>query len=168
MQARRLNPEPQPPLFDIYLRVRHPYLDPATISHELQLPAEHSYRAGEARDGRAGAAGASVHSESCWLASLQPASWPASSVGGGASGEQSRAGQINEALARDPGAALAMCTMFLRRHAAFLQQITREGGEIHLRIALDAASADGFTLAPQHMGLLSELAIALDIEFDER
>jgi hypothetical protein len=54
---------------ELYLRVKHPSLDPITISKALNIEPEHSVRAGESsKSGKL-----RVHSESYWLAKLPPA-----------------------------------------------------------------------------------------------
>src|SRR5215469_4970481 len=62
-------------LFQLSLRIRHPSLDPADLSREFRIEAEHSFRAGDPRPSRSGLAPASVHAESYWLGALNPASW---------------------------------------------------------------------------------------------
>lgn len=72
MEARKLsNPRASP--FQRSLRVRHPSLDPAEISRQLRMKAEHCFRAGDPRLSRSGLAPASVHAESYWLGALNPA-----------------------------------------------------------------------------------------------
>ena len=68
MEARRA-PQPSYP-FQLSLRVRHPSIDPAAISRELQIEPEHSFRAGEPRDPSRSLAVAPVHVDSYWLATL--------------------------------------------------------------------------------------------------
>ena len=68
MEARRASQPSYP--FQLSLRVRHPSIDPASISQELQIEAEHSFRAGEPRETTRSAAGTPVHVDSYWLATL--------------------------------------------------------------------------------------------------
>ena len=65
----------QPLPFQLSLRIKHPSIDPAIISKGLGIEAEHSFRAGESRRSKTGVAPATVHTESYWLAPLNPASW---------------------------------------------------------------------------------------------
>ena len=76
MEASKLT-KPQLPPFELSLRIRHPSVDPAELSRELALDAEHSFRAGEPRRSRGDASPASVYAESYWLGTLDPTSWPA-------------------------------------------------------------------------------------------
>ena len=66
MEARRASQPSYP--FQLSLRIRHPSIDPASISHELQIEPEHSFRAGDPRESRS--AVTSVHADSYWLATL--------------------------------------------------------------------------------------------------
>jgi hypothetical protein len=60
------------PAFCLSLHIRHPSLDPAHISRELQLAPEDAFGAGEPRSGAAG-----VHGETYWAARLEPVFWQA-------------------------------------------------------------------------------------------
>ena len=51
MEARRASQPSYP--FQLSLRIRHPSIDPASISRELQIEPEHSFRAGDPRESRA-------------------------------------------------------------------------------------------------------------------
>src|SRR5262245_9035441 len=80
MEARDISPARNPP-FQISLRIRHPSSDPGTISRELRVEAEYSFKAGEPRESGSGMAATSVHAESYWLGSLS-AITSAASMGG--------------------------------------------------------------------------------------
>jgi hypothetical protein len=167
MQARRLSPQPRSD-FQILLRIRHPSLDPTLISRELRLQAEHSFRAGEARESTAALASSSVHAESCWLGSLYPAQW----LTGVPWSEEALPGaarslQAQAALAFNLSNALSMCCSHLARHAAFFQRLQSEAAQIDLRIELSAASLSGFTLAPAVTRALGQLGIAVEFELAE-
>jgi hypothetical protein len=79
MEAKKLS-MPQPLPFQLSLRVRHPSMDPAELSRELGLEADHSFRAGDPR--RSMNDTQSLHGESYWLGSLDPTSWPAGWLSG--------------------------------------------------------------------------------------
>src|SRR4030095_2809211 len=72
MDARRASQPSYP--FQLSLRVRHPSIDPAAISRELQIEPEHSFRAGDLRDSTRSAAVTPAHVESYWLATIDPTS----------------------------------------------------------------------------------------------
>lgn len=61
------------PTFCLSLHIRHPSLEPAQISRELQLTAEEAIGAGEPRERRGAPAG--VHGETYWVARLDPTFW---------------------------------------------------------------------------------------------
>jgi hypothetical protein len=150
MEARRA---PQPPSypFQLSLRIRHPSIDPDSISRELQLDPEHSFRAGDPRDSSRGVAVATVHAESYWLATIDPSTLP-------------HAFSVNEL-----DHILTLWTASLaRRHAEFFRRLQSEGGEVRLIVALSARKARGFTLTPNASKALSELRIPVDFELAHR
>ena len=164
MEARKLsNPRASP--FQLSLRVRHPSLDPAEISSQLRMKAEHSFRAGDPRLSRSGLAPASVHAESYWLGALNPGDWPA-----------------DPAVADDPlvkiarerlpvvshnlGWALSLCALrFVSVHAALLRRIRADGGQVSVLVTMSTADASSFSLMPEVSRVFSELGITLEFEF---
>jgi hypothetical protein len=80
MQATKLSQLPAHP-FSLSLYVRHPSMDPADISRELQCEADESFRAGELRKSQSGMAVGSVHGETYWAATLDPTFWTAIGTG---------------------------------------------------------------------------------------
>jgi hypothetical protein len=142
MEARDLLRE-RPRVFELALRIRHPSIDPATISRELRLKAEHSFKAGEPRESSSGIAATAVHAESYWLATLDP-------------------GEMEQQL----GMALAYgTTHFLRAHADFLRRVQTEGGDVALIIEVPAGAVQSFTLTPQVAKVLGDYGISVDFEF---
>jgi hypothetical protein len=139
MEARDLLRE-RPRPFELALRIRHPSIDPAAISRELRLKPEHSFKAGEPRESVSGIAATAVHSESYWLATLDPRE------------------SVDMALNFST-------THFLRAHGDFLRQVQSDGGEVALIVELPAGGARGFTLTPQVSKVLSDLGISLDFDF---
>src|SRR5262245_27919444 len=103
MEARDLAEDRIPP-FELAMRIRHPSLDPAEISRELQLEPEHSFKAGDPRTSSSGIAAASVHAESYWLSHLDPARFPTPMFDDRAAARRSRGrmgGEQFRALAAD-------------------------------------------------------------------
>ncbi len=174
MEAREL-PEPKPQAFELVLRVRHPSMDPAEISRVLQIDAEHCFKAGDLR--RASndttavrrAAGPSVHSETYWLATLNPGSWPADLSYGEltSSYATARSGEtVNEMAKMIMGRALAVCaSRSLRPHAEFFRRIQDEGGQVGLLVEVNTAVVDGFTITPELARELSAVGVPIDFEF---
>ncbi len=168
MEARDLLRERSHP-FELTLRIRHPSMDPATISRELRLEPEHSFKAGEPRTSTSGIAAAAVHGESYWLGTLNPESWSAEQSAfdfpgrprGTATKERMRA-MVMDSL----GMALTLgASHFLRAHGEFLRRVQTDGGDVGLIVEVPAGSAFSFTLTPQVAKVLCDLGISVDFEF---
>jgi hypothetical protein len=170
MEARDLL-KARPPPYQLSLRIRHPSMDPAAISHELRLVAEHSFKAGAPRKSSSGIAATAVHAESYWLATLNPTAWPTAL----SSFDMSFPGRPRLALAKERmhatvsdslGMGLALCTAhFLRSHAEFVRRIQCEGGTITFIVEVAPKAINGFTLTPQTARALSDMGIAVEFEF---
>jgi hypothetical protein len=155
----------QPLPFQLSLRIRHPSIDPATISRELRIEPEHSFRAGQPRHSRSGVASSAVHTESYWLAALNPGTWFQN---------PSIADPHNLSVSRefiDAGIpwtlawALCLCAVrFTKSHGELLQTLRVEGGEISLLVTLSPTSVISFSLAPEVSRIFGELGITLEFE----
>jgi hypothetical protein len=155
----------QPIPFQLSLRIRHPSMDPAEISKELRIEPEHSFRAGHPRHSKSGVAPATVHTESYWLAPLSPASWFGSVPFEPLSNVLISQNMIDAAVARNLAWALGLCAArFHKAHAAFLNTICSEGGEIGLLVTLSPTAANPFNIPPQVSRLFGELGITLEFE----
>jgi hypothetical protein len=164
MEARKLSSEAPP--FQLSLRIRHPSMDPATFSRDLAIQAEHSFRAGDARQSRSGLVTAAVHAETYWLATLNPESWLADIAFPARPKLAQAQERMDEALTRSLGWALSSSATRLRsRHAALLQQVGATGGQVSLLIALSAVAVGSFSLTPEVGRIFSELGIILEFEF---
>ncbi|HEY7639933.1 MAG TPA: hypothetical protein VH814_09430 [Steroidobacteraceae bacterium] len=166
MEARRASPQPSYP-FQLSLRIRHPSIDPAHISRELGIEADHSFRAGEPREaGRPTVT--PVHAESYWLGTVDPATLflgtafdPSLMPGVSAPAYDRALGALDSALT-------VLISSVLRRQAEFFRQLQSEGGEVRLIVALSARKARGFTVTPQLGKALSDLRIPVDFELTHR
>jgi hypothetical protein len=168
MEARRLS-QTRSFSFELSLRVRHPFMDPAVLSRELALEPEYSFRVGDPRPPRGGLAAATVHAESYWLAVLDPSSWLADVSFAARSTSASAHKNMGAAAARSLGLALSLSAMRLRSaHAVLLHQIRSEGGQVSLLISLFPAAMSGFSVTPDVSRIFSELGIALEFEFTEQ
>ncbi|HKU16279.1 MAG TPA: hypothetical protein VJQ52_17940 [Steroidobacteraceae bacterium] len=169
MEARRA---PQPPSypFQLSLRIRHPSIDPDSISRELQLDPEHSFRAGDPRESnRSLTAIATVHTESYWLGTIDPATLlPGEALKLGFPPELRLQSHETMAFGGLDSALLLWTNGMLRRHAEFFRRLESEGGEVRLIVALSARKARGFTLTPHVSKALSELRIPVDFELAHR
>jgi hypothetical protein len=162
MEARKLA-EPTRRPFQLSLRIRHPSMDPAEISRELNIEAEHSFRAGDPRSSRSGLA-ESVYAESYWLGELEPAqrvvdfSFPGNP-------QWPLAQQPLEEAAGSLGWALSIgAAMFFKKHAPSLHRIRSEGGQVSLLVTISGGEVNSFTLAPEASRLFGELGIAVEFE----
>jgi hypothetical protein len=155
----------QPPSFQLSLRIKHPSFDPADISKELGIEPEHCFRAGQPRQSKGGLVPVAVHTESYWLAPLNPASW----FGNPSFADPLKLAMLQQhidaAIARNLTGALALCAArFNKAHAAFLQTIHSEGGEISLLVTLSPTTVDTISLPPQVSRMFGELGITLEFE----
>jgi hypothetical protein len=161
MEARKLS-KLVSELFQLSLRIRHPSLDPADLSREFLIEAEHSFRAGDPRPSRSGLAPASVHAESYWLGALNPASWIRLPF---AEPRLQLAQQgLGAVVSRSLGSALSLSARFLSLHAQTLHRIRAEGGEISLLVSVPTGEVGSFSLAPEVSRIFGELGVALEFE----
>jgi hypothetical protein len=161
MEARRASQPSYP--FQLSLRIRHPSIDPASISHELQIEPEHSFRAGDPRESRSVAA-TSVHVDSYWLATLD-----LSALLLGTPETALVAGHTHAiAFSALDTVLTILVSSVLRRHAQFFHRMQSEGGEVRLIVAISARKSRGFTLTPQLSKALGELRIPVDFELAHR
>jgi hypothetical protein len=158
----------QPPAFQLSLRIRHPSMDPADISKELRIEPEHSFRAGQPRHSKSGLVPAAVHSESYWLAPLNPASWLGNPPFGEALKLAITQKHIDAAIAQNLTGALGLCAMrFTKTHAELLGTIRSEGGEISLLVTLSSAAVNTFSLRPELSRMFGEIGITLEFEITD-
>jgi hypothetical protein len=142
-------------------------MDPAAISRELAIEAEHSFKAGEPRQSRSGLA-PSVHAETYWLGILEPSSWLVDLSFAGRPGLALAKLNLEGAVTRSLAWTLSLCAMRLRaKHAALLRQIRSDGGQVSLLIALAAAIVTSFSLTPEVGRIFSELGITLEFEMTD-
>jgi hypothetical protein len=167
MEARRFL-QPQAPSFELSLRIRHPFMDPAVLSRELGLEPECSFRVGDPRSPQGDPAPVTVHAESYWLAVLDPSSWLVDLSFAARSTSARAHRNMGVAVARSLDLALSLSAMRLRSaHAVLLNQISSEGGQASLLIALFPSVTSGFSLTPDVSRIFSELGIALEFEFTD-
>ncbi len=165
MEARDISRERSPP-FQISLRVRHPSIDPGTISRELRLEPEYSFKAGEPRESGSGIAATALHAESYWLGSL--GSVTSATSMSGFSG--TRANLARERLQASTLESLtlaldALVVGFMRTHSEFIRRMQSEEGQVSLLVELSTRTLNGFTLSPQFSRTFSELGVAVEFDF---
>ena len=155
----------QPLPFQLSLRIKHPSVDPAEISKELGIEPEHSFRAGQPRHSKSGLGIAAVHTETYWLAPLNPASWFGNVPFEPLPNVPMSQNIIDAAMARNLAWALGLCALrFNKAHAALLQTIRSEGGEISLLVTISPTAINSFSLPPQVSRMFGEMGITLEFE----
>jgi hypothetical protein len=157
MEAKKLSAG-HPESFRLSLHIRHPSIDPAEISRELQIEAEQSFTAGEPRKSRTPASTA-VHTESYWVGMVTPDF----SSRGGLSPQIEQ--NIRSALFGNLSTMLGWsCTRLVTGHRDFLRRINAEGGRMRLLVTLAPQALQGFTVSPEMSRLLGEFGIAVEFE----
>jgi hypothetical protein len=166
MEARELSKsDPQP--FQLSLRIRHPSMDPADLSREFKIEAEHSFRAGDRRPPRRGIVPASAHTESYWLGALSPAKWLAD-MSFPEHPLQMAQERLGDAATKSFGWALSLsATRFCHLHADLLRRIRSEGGQISLLVALSAGEVSSFSLVPEVSRIFGEFGITVEFELTD-
>jgi hypothetical protein len=159
MEAGKLT-APQLPPFELSLRIRHPSVDPAELSRELALDAEHSFRAGEPRRSRGDAESVSVYGESYWLGALDPTSWRADTWFSGHADADFAARELRKSTTRNLGWALALTARRFLRARALFERVRAEGGQVSVLVAL-SEPVESFSLPPEVSRTFSELGITL-------
>jgi hypothetical protein len=155
----------QPLPFQLSLRIKHPSMDPAVISKELGIESEHSFRAGQPRSSKSGVAPAAVHSESYWLAALDPTTWFGSPSFAEPLNLRVTQKHIDAAVARNLTWALSLCVVRLSKlPGSPLHKIRSDGGEISLLVTLSPTAVSSFSLAPAVTRLFGELGVTLEFE----
>jgi hypothetical protein len=168
MEAGRASQERSYP-FQLSLRVRHPSIDPASISRELQIEPEHSFRAGDLRDSTRSPTVTATHVESYWLATLDPSTLLLDTeLDPDIPHRHALAQAHSVAFVMVDTALTVLANSLLRRHAEFFRRIQSEGGEVRLIVAVSARKTRGFTLTPHLSKALSELRIPVDFELTHR
>jgi hypothetical protein len=132
--------------FTISLRIRHPRIDPATITATLGIEPQHTWRAGEPRCDAAGAELGGAYHDSYWMRRLMEEP------------QLSSAGVSVESV-------LLKTLSHLRRVQPFLEQLNAEGGVAELHVSLYARDDFRLELPADSLTLLARLhlAVALDV-----
>ncbi len=170
MEAGRASQQVYP--FQLSLRIRHPSIDPESISRELQIEPEHSFRAGDRREAARSLTATPTHVESYWLATLDPATLllgTGLALAPDISPHRHVIAHTHAiAFAVLDSALIVLTNSVLRRHAEFFRRMQSEGGEVRLIVAVSARKTRGFTLTPHLSRALSDLRIPVDFELTHR
>lgn len=132
--------------FTVSLRIRHPTIDPATITATLGIQPQHTWRAGQPRCDSAGAQLGGAHRDSYWMGRLMDEPQLSSD-------SVSVEGVILKTLSH------------LRRAQSFLERLNAEGGVAELLVSLYARDDFRLELPSDSLILLGRLhlAVALDV-----
>jgi len=132
--------------FTISLRIRHPSIDPATITRMLGMEPQHTWHSGAPRRGPAGEALEGVYRESYWMGRLMEE-------------PQLSSAQVSVE------SVLLRTLAHLRRSQDFLEQLHGAGGVAELYVTLFAREDFRLELSAQSLALLGRLglAVALDV-----
>jgi hypothetical protein len=131
--------------FTISLRIRHPSVEPRTITETLGIEPQHTWKAGDPRRGAAGETREGAYRESYWMGRLMPEP-------GLSSSRLSVESVLLQTLAQ------------LRRSHAFLEQLSTDGGVAELHISLFVRENFRLDLTPETLGLLGRLGLAVALE----
>lgn len=163
MKARALENSEQL-AFELALRIRHPSMDPAVLSKELGLEPTHTFRAGQLREPRSSASPASVHTESYWLGTLDPAAWLLDIWPTGRASMPVTAA-VTARARQSLGSALDLTARVLvRAHVALFERIRVEGGQACLLVSLSPTVVDSFSMAPEVSQIFGQLGITIEFE----
>lgn len=132
--------------FTVSLRIRHPTVDPATITATLGIQPQHTWRAGQARCDPAGAEVGGAHHDSYWMGVLMDGP------------------QLSSESNSVEGVILKILTN-LRRAQSFLERLNTEGGVAELYVSLYARNDLRIELPSDSLALLARLhlEVALDV-----
>jgi hypothetical protein len=132
--------------FTVSLRIRHPTIDPPTITATLGLEPQHTWRAGQPRCDPAGAELGGAHRDSYWMGRLMDEPQLSSD-------SVSVEGVILKTLSN------------LRRAQSFLEQLNAEGGVAELLVSLYVRGDFRLELPSDSLTLLGRLhlGIVLDV-----
>jgi hypothetical protein len=132
--------------FTISLCIRHPTIDPSSITQSLGIEPQHTWRAGESRRGPAGEEVEGIYRQSYWT------------------GRVMEEPQVSSERATVESVLLKTLTQ-LRRSHDFLQELSTDGGTAELTVSLFARGVFRLDLSPETSALLGRLrlTIAFDI-----
>jgi hypothetical protein len=131
--------------FTMSLGVRHPRIDPAEITRNLGIEAQHMWRAGDPRRDAAGGELEGCYRESYWMGRLMSQPELASDHVGVES-------EILRVLAQ------------LRRSFDFLQQLNRDGAVAELHVSIFAREEFRLEFLPESLSMLGRLGLTVALE----
>lgn len=132
--------------FTVSLRIRHPAIDPNTITATLGIEPQHTWRAGQPRCDPAGAELGGAYRDSYWMGRLM---------------DEPQLSSDTVSVER----VILKTLSQLRRAQSFLEQLSADGGVAELLVSLYARDDFRLELPSDSLILLGRLnlAIALDV-----
>ena len=127
--------------YDVVFRIRHSSLDPREVTNTLKMKPHRLWKAGERRTVPSGRVLNTRNRDSFW-------SYREIYTGPSRAFFKRTARLVNR----------------LKRHKAFLREITKGGGQCELYILLSGAVNIGDSIPPEMLGSLADLRIWLSVE----
>ena len=131
--------------FTVSLRIRHPKIEPFTITETLGIAPQHTWKAGDPRRDPSGEDRVGVYRESYWMGRLMDE--PQLS-----SGRMSVESVLLQTLTQ------------LRRSQPFLEQLSADGGVAELSVSLFARENFRLELSADTLALLGRLRLAVSLD----
>lgn len=131
--------------FTVSLRIRHPTVDPATITATLGIRPQHTWQAGQPRCDPAGVELGGKHHDSYWVGGLTDEP------------QLSSAGLSVEAV-------ILKTLTHLRREQSFLADLNAQGGVAELLVSLYARDDFRLELPAESLTLLGRLHLAVTLD----
>jgi hypothetical protein len=148
--------------FSVTFRIRHPSVDPAELSRQLGIEAQHAWRAGEPRKVEAGEVGGGCYRETYWVGDLAgPQPWS------GMLPEPTRLGPLAVITGSvRPQSTLYFTLLRMKRAAAFWRELVEQGGTIECLMRIHKTDGFQVDISQALLLMLVELKVALSIEVD--
>jgi hypothetical protein len=131
--------------FTVSLRIRHPTIDPATITAALGIQPQHMWQAGQPRCDATGVELGGKHHDSYWM--------------GGLTDEP----QLSSAAVSVEAVILKILSQ-LRRAQSFLEDLNAQGGAAELLVSLYARDDFRLELPADSLTLLGRLHLAVTLD----
>jgi hypothetical protein len=146
--------------YSIALRIRHPSIDPAEITRQLDIVPQHAWRAGEPRTIEAGEVGSAFYRETYWVGLLppRPQDLPLREVLG--------LSALLKSSVTHPPVVLYFMLLKMKRAAAFWREFAGQGGTVECLLQVHHAERFQFDLSQALLIALVELKITLSIEVE--
>jgi len=130
--------------YAVWLKIRHPAIDPDEITRRLGLWPQHAWKAGEHRPSSEHG-GAATYRETLWIAPVEPAS-------------------AHATLGLTLDAALRSGALHVQRSKQFWQRLVAEGGSAELLIEIFGPQTFTLELSPTTFAMLARSRLSLSVQ----